>query len=209
MKPKLFAALSVLLFSALLATRAQDRMPVIPTDKMTDAQKKAVADYKDIRKTPLTGPPWSVILRVPDLEVPSLQIRMHYINNPALGPKLTEFAILIAARHYTNNYEWNGHSRAAATDGLATPIIAAIADGRRPDQMSDDEATLFDFCQELLQNQSVTDATYARALAKFGEAGVVDAAAIEGYYAYLSMIMSTARSPLPANAKPALTPFPK
>jgi 4-carboxymuconolactone decarboxylase len=85
----------------------------------------------------LTGPPWSVLLRVPDLVVPSLQIRLHYQNKSTLNPKLTEFAILIAARHYTNNYEWSPHSRAAATNGLSAPIIAAVADGRRPEQMSD------------------------------------------------------------------------
>ena len=75
--------------------------------------------------------------------------------------------------------------------------------------MAEDEEILFDFCFELLHHQSVSDATYARALAKFGEAGVVEIASLEGYYTYLSMIMNTARSPMPANAKPALTAFPK
>ncbi len=42
-------------------------MPPIPVEKMTDAQKKAAADYKELRGTDLAGPPWSVILRVPDL----------------------------------------------------------------------------------------------------------------------------------------------
>jgi hypothetical protein len=46
-------------------------------------------------------------------------------------------------------------------------------------------------------------------LAKFGEAGIVEAASLEGYYTYLSMIMNTARSPLAPSAKPQLTPFPK
>ena len=41
---------------------------------MTEAQKKAVQDYKDLRKLDLAGPPWSVMLRVPDLVVPSLEI---------------------------------------------------------------------------------------------------------------------------------------
>src|SRR5277367_1051320 len=90
---------STLLFFGFLPSvnlGAQDRMPPIPAEKMTDAQKKAVQDYKDLRKQDLTGPPWSVILRVPDLVVPSLQLRLHNLNNSALSPKLTEFAILIA-----------------------------------------------------------------------------------------------------------------
>jgi 4-carboxymuconolactone decarboxylase len=189
---------------------AQDRLPPIAADKQTAAQKKAIADYKDLRKTDLTGPPWTVLLRVPDLIVPSLQLRLHNqtANNP-LGAKLTEFAILIAAREWTNNFEWNAHSNLATTAGLNAAVIAAVADGRRPERMAEDEEILWDFCNELLHNKSVSDPTYARALAKFGEAGVVEAASLEGYYTYLSMVMNTARSPLPAGVKPPLTLFPK
>ena len=195
---------------SIVTVKAQDRLPPIPADKQTPAQKKAITDYKELRKTDLTGPPWTVLLRVPDLVVPSLQLRLHNqtANNP-LGPKLTELAILIAAREWTNNFEWNAHANAATTAGLDAAIIAAIADGRRPARMTEDEEILYDFCIELLHNKSVSDPTYARALAKFGEAGVVEAASLEGYYTYLSMVMNTARSPLPANAKPPLTPFPK
>ena len=188
---------------------AQDRMPMIPADKLTNAQKKAVADYKDIRKVDLNGPPWSVLLRVPDLVVPSLQMRLHNLNNSALSPKLTEFAILIAARNWTSYYEWNSHSQEAVTAGLSAAVIAAVADGRRPEQMMEDEAILYDFCAELLHNQSVSDPTYARAVAKFGEPGVVEAASLVGYYTYLAMVMNTARTPSPAVAKSALAPFPK
>jgi 4-carboxymuconolactone decarboxylase len=75
--------------------------------------------------------------------------------------------------------------------------------------LAEDEEILWDFCNELLHNKSVSDPTYARALAKFGEAGVVEAASLEGYYTYLSMVMNTARSPLPGNVKPPLVLFPK
>jgi len=202
-------ALAAILLGGLIDASAQDRMPPIPPDKMTDAQKKAVADYKQLRGADLTGPPWSVILRVPDLVVPSLQMRLHNQKNSALTPKLTEFAILIAARQWTNNYEWNAHATAAERAGLSKPIIAAVADGRRPDGMADDEAVVYDFCIEVLHNQSVSDPTYARMLAKFGEPGAVEAASLEGYYTFLSMIMNTARSPLAPGTKPALAPFPK
>jgi 4-carboxymuconolactone decarboxylase len=188
---------------------AQDRLPPVRPDQMTDAQKKAAADYKELRKTDLAGPPWSVILRVPDWVVPATQMRVHVQTRPVLGNKLTEFAILIAAREWTNNYEWNAHSNAANQAGLAPALREAIAEGRRPEHMAEDEEIVYEFCTELLHNKSVSDTTYARTLAKFGEAGVVELANIEGYYVYLSMIMNTARSPLPNGAKPQLTAFPK
>ena len=206
---KILPALVALSLVCTAQAMAQDRMPPIPTDKMTDAQKKAVADYKSIRNTDLVGPPWSVLLRVPDLVVPSLQLRLHNLQNSALSPKLTELAILIAARHWTNSYEWNAHHTLAVKAGLSTDVINAVSDGRRPDRMADDEAILHDFCMELLNNGSVSDATYERALSKFGEAGVVEAAGLQGYYTYLAMVMNVARSPSPANATQKLTPFPR
>jgi 4-carboxymuconolactone decarboxylase len=156
--------LAFLVLGCTLAEKAtaQDRMPPIAPDKMTDAQKKAVADYKAIRKTDLTGPPWTAMLRVPDLVVPSLQIRLHNLNNSALSRKLTELAILIAARQWTNNFEWNAHNPLAVNAGLSPAIISAVADGRRPDNMAEDEAALYDFCTELLHNQSVSDPAYAQ-----------------------------------------------
>jgi 4-carboxymuconolactone decarboxylase len=178
-------------------------------DKMSEAQKKAVAEYKAIRNTDLVGPPWTVLLRVPDLVVPSLQLRLHNQQNSALTPKLTEFAILIAARHWTNSYEWNAHYTLGEKAGLSTAIMAAVADGRRPERMADDEEILYDFCMELLHNKSVSDATYERTRAKFGEPGVVEAAGLQGYYTYLAMVMNVARSPTPATATQKLTSFPK
>ena len=200
-------ASAVLIFG--FAASAQDRLPPIPADKMTDTQKKAAAEYKVLRQADLVGPPWSVILRSPDWVVPALEMRLHVQQRPVLGNQLTELAILIAARDWTNNYEWNAHSAAAARAGLGAPLITDIAAGRRPEHMGEDEAIVYDFCSELLHNKSVSDATYARALARFGEPGVVELANIEGYYVYLSMVMNTARSPLPAGAKPQLERFPK
>jgi 4-carboxymuconolactone decarboxylase len=188
--------------------RAQERLPPIPADHMTDAQKKAVADFAGIRNVAPTGP-FAVLLRVPELMDLAFKWRQHVASRSMLDQRLTEFAILITARHWTQQYEWNAHETAARQAGLNADIIAAIAEGRRPDRMADDEAILYDLCSELQQNQSVSDPTYARALAKFGEAGVVEATSIAGYYALLAMVMNTARTPVPPGAKPPLVPFPR
>jgi 4-carboxymuconolactone decarboxylase len=54
----------------------------------------------------------------------------------------------------------------------------------------------------------VCDATYARALAQFGEQGIVELLAIAGYYSMLALILNVARTPLPAGKEPQLPPFP-
>jgi 4-carboxymuconolactone decarboxylase len=205
---KFAMVVSALALTAVIAS-AQDRLPPIPMDKMNAAQKKAAADYRELQNSDPSGPPWSVLLRVPDMLAPSLQMRLHNRKNSALTAKLTELAILIAARHWTANFEWNAHAGAALQAGVSQATLTAIADGRRPENMTAEEEVLYAFCSELLQNQSVSDPTYARALAAFGESGVVEAASLEGYYSYLAIVMNAARSPLPAGVKPALTPFPR
>jgi len=202
-------SLTLLLVSLASGAAAQERMSMILADTMTDAQKKAVADYKALRGTDLTGPPWSVLLRVPDHVIPALQIRLHYLNKSVLGPKLTEFAILTAARKWTNNWEWNAHSTAAKAAGLSADVMAALADGRRPERMSEDEAIVYDVSLELQNNQSVSDATYAKAVSKFGEPGVVELASIQGYYAYLAMVMNVARITVAPGVTPQLERFPR
>ena len=187
---------------------AQDRMPPIPSEKMTEAQKQAAADFRKARNTDPTGP-FSVMLRVPDLMSLTFKWREHVQGRSVLDQRLTEFGILIAARHWTQQYEWNAHFPAALKAGLKPEIIAAVAEGRRPAQMAEDEEILYDLATELQRNQSVSDATYARALAKFGEAGIVEATSLEGYYTLLAMVMNTARTPLPAGAKPPLAALPR
>jgi 4-carboxymuconolactone decarboxylase len=83
---------------------------------------------------------------------------------------------------------------------VAPSVIDALAARRRPDGMAPDEATVYDFLQELQSRHAVSDDTYARALALFGERGVVDLVGICGYYTTLAMVMNVARTPLPEGA---------
>jgi 4-carboxymuconolactone decarboxylase len=46
----------------------------------------------------------------------------------------------------------------------------------------------------------VSDPVYAAAVARFGEQGVVDMVGVAGYYTFLSMMMNTARTPVPADS---------
>lgn len=52
---------------------------------------------------------------------------------------------------------------------------------------------------ELLVTRSVSDATYARAVAALGEQGIVDILGVVGYYTSMSMILNATRTP-PARA---------
>jgi 4-carboxymuconolactone decarboxylase len=180
-------------------------MPPIPPEKMSEAQKKAAAEYTSARG-PLTGP-WNVLLRSPELVNRQRGVSDYVRFNSVLSPRLSEFIILITARHWAQQYVWNAHHPAALKGGLNPDIAKAVAEGRRPQQMAEDEEAAYDFSIELQRNHSVSDATYARALAKFGERGIVDMIGLTGHYTTISMVLNTARTGLPAGATPALTPF--
>lgn len=183
------------------------RMPPIPEAQMTDVQKKVVADIVAGPRKHLVGP-FIPLLRSPDF-MGRLQKTGEYLRyNSAFEPRLSELAILITARLWSQNFEWYAHSTIAEKAGLNPAIIAAIADGRRPAEMAADEATIWDFLDELSRNKRVSDPTYQRALKAFGERGIVDLVGIHGYYSLLAMILNVSQAPLPDGAKPGLAPLP-
>jgi len=191
-----------------MTARAQDRLPPIPESQQTEAQKKAIAEFTAARKTGISGP-FVPLLRSPEVMNRARAMGDYLRFNSVLPPRLSEFAILITARYWTQNYEWDAHNQLALQGGLSADIIKAIADGRRPDKMAADEEALYTFCDELHRNQSISDATYARAVSTFGEQGVIDIVGISGYYTLLAMVLNTARTPVPPGHTPALAPFPR
>ena len=195
----------VLVFGAF--ANAQDRMPPIPADKLTPAQKKTVDEYKKARGGE-PGGPWAVLSRSPELMSRTLMLSDYLRFNSTLPPKQSEFVILMTAREWGQNYEWNAHQPLAVKGGLNPEVAKAVAEGRRPAQMAEDEASLYDLIQELLHNRTVSDPTYGRALSKFGEQAVVDAVSISGYYTMVAMLLNTARTPLGSGAPAPLPAFP-
>jgi 4-carboxymuconolactone decarboxylase len=191
------------------AASAQERLPMIPADQQTEAQKKAVADMEGGSFG--VGGPFIALLREPKLAEQAVAIATYFRNESVLGTKLTEFVILLAARDWTQQFEWTAHYSRALKSGLTQQTVNAIAEGRRPLGMPEDEEIVYDFWTELDRNKSVSDATYDRALKKFGERGVVSITALDGYYAMLAMILNVSRAPiLPANAQvPQLQALPK
>jgi 4-carboxymuconolactone decarboxylase len=183
-------------------------MPPIPAEKMTDAQRKAVEEFRAARGGGVSGP-FVPLLRSPEVMNRARAMGDYLRFKSVLPPRLSEFAILITARHWTQNYEWSAHHQLALKGGLRDDIARAVAEGRRPERMAEDEEILYNFTIELQQNKSVSDATYARALAAFGEQGVIDIVGISGYYTFLAMVLNTARTPLPQGSTPGLAPFPR
>ena len=194
-------------FGAAVSADGQDRMPPIPAGQLTGAQKKAIEEFKAARSVDISGP-FVPLLRSPEVMSRARAMGDYLRYKSSLPPRLSEFVILLTARRWTQQYEWNAHQPLALQGGLRGEVVTAIAAGRRPDAMAADEEAVYTLWDEVQRTQSVSDATYARAIGKVGEQGVIDVLGITGYYTMLALVMNTARTPLPDGVKPPLAPLP-
>ena len=188
-------------------TTGPRRFEPIPLDNLTPEQR---ALYDAIRSGPRAklsssgaskpgplGGPFNVWLRSPGIGDCVQRLGEEIRFRSSLPAKLNEMAILVTGRFWTSQYEWHAHCKLALAAGLDPAIANAIAEGRRPDDMNDDEAVVYDFSKELHEKQGVSDENYRRASQRFGERGVFDLIAVNGFYSLVSMCLNVDRTPLP------------
>jgi 4-carboxymuconolactone decarboxylase len=183
-----------------------NRFAPLTYQSMTPEQKKMFEDLISGERRGAAGP-FNVLLRSPEMGNLAQQFGASMRFHSSMPPKLNELAIIITARHWTSQYEWYAHRRAAATAGLNESIIQAIATGRRPTGMQADEEAVYNFCTELLTTKQMSDKTLDATKAKFGERGVVDLIGVTGYYQLVSMLLNTDKYPLPDGVTPELKPL--
>jgi len=179
---------------------AQDRMPPIPPENYTEAQKKAADQFLETRKTPVFGP-FIPLIRSPELMLRAKEMGDYLRFHASIGQKLAEFTILITARQWTQDYEWHVHHPLALKQGLKPEIAEAMFNNRRPAGMAEDEEALYDLLAELDSTRRLSDQTYDRALKNFGEQGLMDIIGLYGYYTFLAITMNATCMDLPKDAK--------
>jgi 4-carboxymuconolactone decarboxylase len=125
----------------------------------------------------------------------------------SLAARQSEIAILVTGRHCNSPFEWYAHRQEAEKAGIGREIIEAILAGTPPPLQGDD-ALVHQFALELNRHKSVSDATYAATLARFGETAVVELTALVGYYTMVAMTLNAHEIPLPEGVAPAF-PLPQ
>lgn len=184
----------------------QDRMPQIPFDKMSEDQKKAAIDGFSVREaddfhkasktaTPVVNPAYAVLLRSPEVLLHMKRLNVYLQDHSSLPMKLRQFVVMMTARQWSVQYTYAVHCPQAVQAGISVETARAIGEGRRPLGMAEDEQIVYDFIDELDRTRSVSDGTYARALEKFGEQGIVDMVSLHGWYTFFLMNANVARIP--------------
>ena len=183
-----------------------DRFKPLAYDEMTPAQKTMIEHLLSGPRAGANGP-FNVLLRSPEMGDLAQQFGASTRFNTSMPRKLNELAIIITARHWTSQYEWQAHHRAALEAGLSPAIADAIAQGQRPAGMQPDEAAVYNFCSEMLTTKQVSDATFKAARDAFGERGVVDLIGVMGWYQTVSMLLNADRYPVAEGTQPELKPL--
>ena len=205
-------AVAFTLITGINMSHAEDRFPIIPPDQMNAEQKK-------LFETIISGPraqnyggdaanhvlkrgPFNAWMRSPEFGLKIQAVGEQIRFKSSIPKHLNEFAILITAREWTSQYEWYAHHALAMKAGLDPKIAEELAAGKRPSNMKEDEAAVYDFCTQLHRTKKVDDATFKRAKALFGEQGVIDLIGVSGYYTAVSMTLNVAEVPVPGGTLP-------
>ena len=133
----------------------------------------------------------AIVITIPDMGLSPYAGNANKTNPGAsalLSRLTTDFNGFLRTRINATAYDGRNYGLVLADD-----IVAAIVEGRRPQGLDQELSLIWDFVTEVQRTRRVSDTTYGRALARFGEQGVIDLAGIIGYYSLLALTMNVAR----------------
>jgi 4-carboxymuconolactone decarboxylase len=179
-------------------TRGNRFKPLAYTELTSEQRAFADKEIAGGRK-PETGP-FNIYLRSPEMAELSRPLGDYLRFKAPMPRKFKEIAIMLTSRYWGGQYVWYSHRQQALDAGLSPAFITAMAAGERPANMSPDEATMYDFCTQLLSTRQVSDTNFKAAKALIGERGIVEIVGLMGQYTGLTMLFVVDRYPVPAGA---------
>ena len=186
-----------------------ERLPLPAPEAMTPAQRAAAEQLRAGPRKGVKGP-FIPLLRSPELLTRLGTVGEYLRFDSALPPRIAEFATLVVARAWSQQFEWAVHVPLALKAGTEPATIEALSEGRRPASMSEAEALIYDFVGELSANRGVSQASFDAVVAEWGEQGLVDLVAIVGYFTLMSMVLNVAGTPPDASSTvDPLPPLPR
>jgi 4-carboxymuconolactone decarboxylase len=204
-KLALAGAIGAMIGAAVVATAAPEfntrgnRFRPLTYDELAPEQKVYADKELAAGRKPEIGP-FNIYLRSPQMAELSRPF-VDYLRFKAPTPrKLKEIAIMLTARYWGGQYVWYSHRQQALDAGLSPAFIAAMAAGERPANMAADEATVYDFCTQLLSTRQVSDANFKAMINVVGERGIVELIGTMGHFTGLTMLFVVDRYPVPPGA---------
>jgi 4-carboxymuconolactone decarboxylase len=173
----------------------------ISIEQMTPVQRE-VHDEIVAGKRGRFGGPFQLLVRAPEVCRHLSRLGEYLRWGSSLKPALSGLAICLTARHLRANYEWHAHAPLAVAAGVPAAAIEAIRTGAMPQFTALDQALVYRIITELIDTKRLRDATFAEAIAAFGEAGLVEFGTIIGYYTAIGNALNMFEMALPTGTAP-------
>ena len=197
------AAMTMAVAVPKLRARAADPQPrfaQLTMDQLNAEQKPLGEKIMKVSSVGLSGP-YNSMLRSPVMGDRLFMLLDYLRFNTSVPRRLNEFAILIQARLWTSQVEWQAHYPLALKAGLEQSVADDLGKGKRPANMQADEAAVYDLCMELSTKHEVSDKVFRQARALFSEQQMVDLVAVSGTYVTAAMFLKNAAEEVVPNGK--------
>ena len=145
--------------------------------------------------------PWAIALRVPEVADHLHQLYERVARDSTLGQRLYELIVIVIARQWTAQFAWQTHEKNAIAAGVAAATVDAIRERRRPQFQHEDERLVYDTVTELATSHQLSEASYARAQAFFGDDRLVEVISVAGLYTMIAMLLNAFDAPIAAGAQ--------
>lgn len=165
------------------------RIPGIARREELEAKDHHVFDAIAQSRGEVRGP-FTMLLHSPELAARVSHLGAYVRFEGELGGRLKELVILTVARALDCQFEWSMHVGFARNAGVPEAFIGAIEERRAPEAVSDAEARVCAFVQELLATHRVSEPTFTAVKAHLGVQGCVELSALVGYYVMLACVLN-------------------
>ncbi len=168
-------------------------MPRLPNHTDRSQTPEALLDAFDsvaaLRNGAVSGP-YGVLLHSPEVAIRGAALGNYVRFKSTLTPEQREIAILTVARNFDAEVMWAGHVRLGRDAGVREEVIETI--GRRGDLsgLSDEEADISRYVNELYSHNRISDGSFAALHARLGDQGIVDLTGLVGYYAFVGSVLN-------------------
>ena len=148
--------------------------------------------------------PGGVILRMPKLAKFLGDVNRVLRSELGLDARLVELTILATAREMQSQFEWTMHEPVALEVGVSPATIDMIRHGKPLADVPEKEAALIHLAREAVGAKRVTPATYATALALFGEEELLHYSVLIASYAQAAILLCIVGQELHDHQSPGL-----
>jgi 4-carboxymuconolactone decarboxylase len=182
------------------------RLPLVKRDDLDENGQRVFDLISGPNRTARLSGPAAMSLYSPRAAEPLELLNRWLRAKGVLGPRLTELAVLVAARELDQQYEWSGHEPAAVRAGVEPAVIDVIRYNKDYSGLETKDALIIRLGRQLFRERRVDSAVFAKAVELFARQGTLELAALMGDYAMVGIMLQAVDQQIPPERQSILPP---